>query len=121
MRCELEVLSAEDAQRIWAPLRDYGHWDDDLRDYEAVLRVPRGMQKEEVGRILLALVERRRTACGQEPLIHRPRLPRFKLVAWIGNTFLHFGGSVGCGPCRWRSCPSRALLSERSLSVSLEW
>lgn len=107
---ELNVLSEAEAQSAF-PCGP-------LTSYEAVLKVPGSMPTEEVGRIMQALVEKRRVQCSEEPLTRRARPPRFQLIASNQWTFLHFGGSLGCGHLRWRSCPAR-LLSERCLSLRL--
>lgn len=91
-----------------------------LRDFEAVVQVPTGTSMEEVGRILQAIMEKRRMSCGEQPLSSRLRLPRFQVIASIGNTFLHFGGSIGCGHRRFRSCPARAT-SDRCLAVRVHF
>lgn len=109
---ELEVLPPEEAQSAF-PCGP-------LRDFEAVVRIPRSMSMEELGRILQALVEKRRKDIGEQPLTARLRLPRFQVIATIGGCFLHFGGSLGCGHHRWRSCPAR-MFSDRRLSLSVAW
>lgn len=95
---ELCVVAPEEAERAFP--------NGPLRDFEAVVELPAGMSMEEVGCILHALMERRRSLAGEETFYRRHRLPRFQVVASIGNSFLHFGGSVGCGKRRWRSCPA---------------
>lgn len=89
-----------------------------LHDYEAVVRIPHGMILEDVGRVLHGLLEKRRMDIRERSFSIRARLPRFQLIASNLRTFLHFGGSIGCGQRRWRSCPAH-LLSSRRLSLRI--
>lgn len=102
---ELTVVPEDRANRIF-PLQP-------LRDFEVVVSVPPEYPFEEVGRMMQALLEQRRLEHG---VAFGLRRPRFQAVASTQGTFLHFGGSLGCGHRRWRSCPSR-LPSDR---VALE-
>jgi len=81
-----------------------------LSRYEAVVRLIDGVSREEVGRIMQSLLERRRVECGIEAA-PRARAARFQLVASSEHTFLHFGGSIACGRIRWRSCPARIAVN----------
>lgn len=80
--------------------------------FEAVVRTSEN--GEEVGRMLQILLERSRAEHGGAKW--GSHVPRVQLSASIRGTFLHFGGSLGCGRRRWRSCPAR--LSESANTYS---
>jgi len=97
---ELKVVREPQASTIFPSLAP-------LRDYEAVVQVPQHVSNEDIGRMLMTLLEkRRRRANSQVPV--GPRLPRFQTIAYTRWGFLYFGGkSLSCGHRRFRSCPSR--------------
>lgn len=83
--------------------------------YKAVVTVARESMHE-LGCILHTMIERRRADIGAS-LSDRERQPRFQCVFRYRWTFLHFGGALGCGQRRWRSCPARCRTRE-DLSLS---
>jgi len=77
-----------------------------LSRFEVVVRISGGEAALEIGRVMQMVVERRRSECAAS-LAGKHRQPRFQLIASTRWTFLHFGGNIGCGHRRWRSCPAR--------------
>jgi len=77
-----------------------------LTRFEVVLSISGGEAAMEIGQVMQMVVERRRSECAAS-LVGQHRQPRFQLVASTRWAFLHFGGNIGCGKRRWRSCPAR--------------
>jgi len=104
---ELTIVPEEIANKMFPLLP--------LRDFEAVVAVPIGCSIEDVGRMMQALLEQRRLETGAA--LSWSRRPRFQAVAATWGTFLHFGGSLGCGHRRWRSCPSRLPSDKTAFAI----